>query len=110
MLLLASEEGRYINGIDILCDGGMHLSYTPLTLTAKENRIRIDGPQGFMLQLRRGSNDHLPTILANTDTELSLIYNGTPYKVRLISGTFAAADHIDSFDGIIEAEIFDNIH
>ena len=86
-------------------DGGMRLSYTPLTLTAKENRIRIDGPQGFMLQLRRGSDDHLPTILANTDTELSLIYNGTPYKVRLISGTFAAADHIDSFDGIIEAEI-----
>ena len=83
----------------------MHLSYTPLTLTAKENRIRIDGPQGFMLQLRRGSDDHLPTMLANTDTELSLIYNGTPYKVRLISGTFAAADHIDSFDGIIEAEI-----
>lgn len=25
VLLLASEEGRYINGIDILCDGGMHL-------------------------------------------------------------------------------------
>lgn len=25
VLLLASQEGRYINGIDILCDGGMHL-------------------------------------------------------------------------------------
>ena len=25
VVLLASEEGRYINGIDILCDGGMHL-------------------------------------------------------------------------------------
>jgi len=25
VILLASEEGRYINGIDILCDGGMHL-------------------------------------------------------------------------------------
>lgn len=25
VLLLASEEGRYINGTDILCDGGMHL-------------------------------------------------------------------------------------
>lgn len=25
ILLLASEEGRYINGTDIVCDGGMHL-------------------------------------------------------------------------------------
>lgn len=25
ILLLASEEGRYINGTDIICDGGMHL-------------------------------------------------------------------------------------
>lgn len=25
IMLLASEEGRYINGIDIVCDGGMHL-------------------------------------------------------------------------------------
>ena len=85
--------------------GSMRLTYAPITVTVTDNRIRIEGPAAFALDLRRGSDDHLPTILANTDTELSLIYNGTPYKVRLISGTFAGADHIDSFDGIIEAEI-----
>ena len=102
------------NGKEIGCDtmrfedlggGSMRLTYAPITVTVTDNRIRIEGPAAFALDLRRGSDDHLPTILANTDTELSLIYNGTPYKVRLISGTFAGADHIDSFDGIIEAEI-----
>lgn len=86
--------------------GSMHLSYSPISITATENRIRIEGPQGFSLAIRRGSDDHLPTVTACSADELSLIYNGTAYHVHLNAGSFTSDSRIDGTDGVIEAMIF----
>ncbi|MBR5869872.1 MAG: hypothetical protein IKZ09_02440 [Clostridia bacterium] len=88
-----------------LGDGGMRLTYAPITLTAQHNRIRIEGPTDFALDIRRGSEDHLPRITAQSDDLLALDYNGTAYQIRLLAGRFASSGRIDAIDGIIEAQI-----
>ncbi len=85
--------------------GSMRLTYAPITVTVTENRIRIEGPKDFSLALRRGSDDHLPTVTAQSTADLSLTYNGTVYRVQLLTGSFASVSRIDSSDSIIEAEI-----
>ena len=88
-----------------LGDGKMHLTYAPISVTAADNRIRIEGPAGFSLQLRRGSNDHLPTVLTQTDDTLMLSYHDTVYRVFLRCGSVSSVDRLDSQNGAIEIEI-----
>jgi len=102
------------NGKEIVCDkmqfddlggGSMRLTYAPISVTVTDNRIRIEGPLDFSLDLRRGSDDHLPTINALTETVLSLSYNGTSYQLHMNTGTLHSINRMNSADGIIEAEI-----
>ena len=85
--------------------GVMRLTYAPITLTAEDNRIRISGPEGFSLALRRGSDDHLPTVTAAYEKQLCLTYGGCAYAVRLTEGIFSGTGRICSENGTIAAEI-----
>ena len=88
-----------------LGDGKLRLTYAPITVYADNNRIRIEGPKDFSLQLRRGSDDHMPTVDALSSNALSLSYNGTSYHLQMLAGTIASVDRLMSADGAIEIEI-----
>ncbi|MBE6658384.1 MAG: hypothetical protein E7604_08060 [Ruminococcaceae bacterium] len=102
------------DGMEIACEtmqfedlggGSMRLTYAPITVTVHDSIIRIEGPQNFAISLRRGSADHLPIVTSQTGDCIALSYNGTAYRVQLHTGRIASDTHIDSTDGIIEAEI-----
>jgi len=112
--ILAGGYFLAADGKEITCDtmrfedlgnGGMRLTYAPLTLTVSDRRICIEGPDGFEVSVRRGSDDHLPQVTECTANTLSLSYNGMAYAIRLKRGQFAGTDRLISAGGIIEAEI-----
>ena len=102
------------DGNEIVCEkmqfedlggGSMRLTYAPMTVMVTDNRIRIEGPKDFSLDLRRGSDDHLPTINALTEKDLSLSYSNTSYQLHMNTGTLHSINRIHSENGVIEAEI-----
>ncbi len=102
------------NGTEIPCaamqfedlgGGSMRLTYAPIAVTVTDNRIRIEGPVGFSLDLRRGSDDHLPTVTALSEKEMTLSYNGCTYKLHMSAGTIRSVSRIEAERGVIEAEI-----
>lgn len=75
-----------------LGDGKLRLTYAPMVLTFAENTVRITSEKPFILSARIGSEDHIPTVTAKTETTCDLMYHSTSYGMRLTCGRFQNAE------------------
>ncbi len=86
--------------------GAARADFGKLCFTLCEDRILIDSTRPFRLSCLFGKTDnHMPSLLSSTPTELRLSYLGTAYGLELKKGRFTSPTELVSQDNGIEIAI-----
>jgi len=86
-----------------LGSGRARVDFGALSFVLDERSMTVSGPEGFRLESRIGSAEHVPEVISATDKRLDLRYAGVEYSIILEHGRFADPQTILSENGLIKA-------